>query len=533
MEILLDTLAALEIAVLAALLLQGANGLLLAALYFRLRRGAERRRRRLFRRFHAALPARGWPTVTVQLPLYNERFVAGRLIDAVARLDYPPERLEIQVLDDSTDATAAIVRAKVRGLRARGVDIRRLHRPGREGFKAGALAAGLAGARGEFIAIFDADFLPPPDFLKRALPFFADPRTGLVQARWGHLNAGENLLTRLQAVAVDGHFLLEQAPRAFAGWFLTFNGSAGVWRREAIAAADGWQADTLTEDLDLSYRAQLAGWRLAVAPDLVCPGELPATLAAFRAQQRRWAQGSIQTARKILGRLWAAPLSPAVKVQACLHLTRYLAHPLALLALLLAVPALFAPLVAAAAAGPPGSDALLALGALAPGAAALAAQGWAHPPFGRRLRYLPALMGLAAGLSFGNSRAVIAALRGTAAAFERTPKRGASRPPGPGYDPPPASALPEILLGLYALGACGLAAARGRLLPGIFLLIYAAGFLGVGALSLAGRPGAPARKEPCDHEGLPGPLPRRLEPLLRLRPAEPPRAADQELLGRR
>lgn len=536
---LLDTLACLQLAALAALAVYAANGLVLLAAHFRLRRAAAARKADLVRRFGSKQAGRPLPRVTVQLAVFNERFVVERLLAAVAALDYPAGRLEIQVLDDSTDATTRLVRDKVRELRGRGVDIRHIHRPHREGFKAGALASALGRAKGEFIALFDADFIPPADFLKRALPFFADPRVGLVQAAWGHLNAGENLLTRLQAVAIDGHFALEQAPRAWAGWFLGFNGSAGLWRREAIEAAGGWQTDTLTEDLDLSYRAQLAGWKLEVDLDLVCPAELPASLAAFRAQQRRWARGSLATARKLLGRVFAAPLPPVVKLEALLHLTRYLAHPLALLALLLAPPALYAPLFSAAPTAFPGLDALLWLGALAPGAAVLAAQGRIRPHWGSRLRYLPALMMLAAGLGPQNSRAALAGLLGRSGLFERTPKRGAARPRpsgrrAPGYAEPAASALPEIALGLYALGAFGLHAAQGRIFSGAFLLIYAAGLLGVGALALRGRHPRPHR-EACGHgpQGVPGPLPRRLEPLLRLRPAEPPRAADQELLGRR
>ena len=228
-----------------------------------------------------------WPRVTVQLPLYNEYYVVERLIDAVCRLDYPRDRLEIQVLDDSADESRALASRKVAEKRAAGFDIHDIHRHDRRGFKAGALADGLQTARGELIAIFDADFLPPADFLKRTVPYFADERIGMVQARWGHINADYSLLTRIQSVYLDGHFILEHTARNRSGAFFNFNGTAGVWRRETIDDAGGWSDDTLTEDLDISYRAQLMGWRFVFLPDLVCPAELPVDVGAFRSQQHR------------------------------------------------------------------------------------------------------------------------------------------------------------------------------------------------------------------------------------------------------
>src|SRR5262245_26641174 len=261
------------------------------------------------------------PFVTVQLPLYNEASVAPRLLEAVCRLEWPRDRLEIQVLDDSTDDTLAVVESLAARLRTEGTEVRVLHRARRDGYKAGALAAGLAEARGTLIAVFDADFVPGPEFLREVVPAFADPGVGMVQARWGHLNREHSWLTRVQALLLDGHFLVEHAARFRSGRFFNFNGTAGVWRRACIEDAGGWQRDTLTEDLDLSYRAQLAGWRFVFQDATIAPAELPVEVAAFKGQQHRWAKGSIQTARKLLPRILAAPLPLAVRLEALLHLT--------------------------------------------------------------------------------------------------------------------------------------------------------------------------------------------------------------------
>jgi len=260
------------------------------------------------------------PLVTVQLPVFNERFVAERLVDAVARLDWPADRLEIQVLDDSTDDTSDIVARRVAHWRDRGVRMRHIRRAHRGGFKAGALAEGLKAASGEFVAIFDADFIPAPDFLKKTIPHFHDPRVGMVQARWGFCNGEHSWLTGVQALLLGPHFSIEHQVRFRKGLFFNFNGTAGIWRRRAITDAGGWRADTVTEDLDLSYRAQLAGWRFVYLDGYEVPSELPVTLAAFRGQQQRWAKGSVQTARKILPLLLSRDLPFAVKCEALTHL---------------------------------------------------------------------------------------------------------------------------------------------------------------------------------------------------------------------
>src|SRR5678815_1119961 len=261
------------------------------------------------------------PVVTVQLPLYNEMYVADRLIESVCALDYPRELLEIQVLDDSTDETRGIAQAAVRRFAAKGVDIKYYHRADRTGYKAGALEAGLRVARGEFVAIFDADFLPGADFLLRLMPHFSHARIAMVQARWGHINQDYSLLTKIQSIMLDGHFVLEHGSRNRAGCFFNFNGTAGIWRRDAIEQAGGWQHDTLTEDLDLSYRAQLKGWRFVFMEDVITPAELPVEMNSFKSQQFRWAKGSVQTFLKLMPRLLRSDQPLHVKAEAFFHLS--------------------------------------------------------------------------------------------------------------------------------------------------------------------------------------------------------------------
>lgn len=261
------------------------------------------------------------PFVTVQLPVYNERYVVERLIDALANLDYPREKMEIQVLDDSDDDSFDLAAARVKYWKEQGIQIEHVRRPKREGFKAGALAYGLQLSKGEFIAIFDADFIPPSDFLKRCLPLFVKPEVGVVQTRWGHLNKDYSLLSRLQAFALDAHFSIEQVGRGAAGHFINFNGTAGVWRKSCIEDAGGWSADTLTEDLDLSYRAQLKSWKTEYIEELVCPAELPVQMNALKAQQFRWSKGAAECARKNLGKvLRSGKHRMATKITALFHL---------------------------------------------------------------------------------------------------------------------------------------------------------------------------------------------------------------------
>lgn len=271
------------------------------------------------------------PRVTIQLPIFNEMYVVERLVDAVCRIDYPRELLEIQVLDDSTDETCAIARACVERHRQKGHDIVYVHRTNRQGYKAGALENGLLTARGEFVAVFDADFVPSPDFLHRTVPFFADSQVGMVQVRWGHLNRDFSILTQAQSIFLDGHFIIEHTARNRSGCFFNFNGTAGIWRRVTIADAGGWQHDTLTEDLDLSYRSQVKGWQFVFLNDVVSPAEVPVEMNAFKSQQHRWAKGSIQTARKLLPMILKSDLPFAVKREAFFHLTNNMAYLLMVL----------------------------------------------------------------------------------------------------------------------------------------------------------------------------------------------------------
>lgn len=281
-----------------------------------------------------------FPVVTVQLPLYNERFVARRLLDAAARLDWPRDRLEIQVLDDSDDDTCQLVDAQVARWRQQGIDMVVVRRPSRGGYKAGALAHGMTTARGEFIAVFDADFIPPADFLRSTLPWFRDRGVGMVQARWSFFNANHSWFTGIQSLMLGAHFSIEHRVRYQQGLFFNFNGTAGIWRRCAIDSAGGWQADTITEDLDLSYRAQMAGWRFVYLDHCDVPSELPVTMSALRTQQQRWAKGSIQTARKILPVLMKKHLPPAVKIEAVAHLMANIFWLLGMIAILTLYPAI-------------------------------------------------------------------------------------------------------------------------------------------------------------------------------------------------
>ena len=281
-----------------------------------------------------------WPRVTVQLPIYNERYVIERLIESVAAFDYPRELLDIQVLDDSTDETQTVARDCVERYRRLGVPISYIHRDSREGFKAGALQEGLKSSEGEFVAIFDADFIPPADFVRRTVPYFADPKLAMAQTRWTYVNRNYSALTECEAILLDGHFAIEHSSRFRSGVFFNFNGTAGIWRRSAIEDAGGWQHDTLTEDTDLSYRAQMCGWRFIYLPEIECPSELPVEMNAFKSQQARWAKGLMQTAKKILPRVLKSDQPSAVKSEAVFHLTANISYPLMVFMSLILLPAM-------------------------------------------------------------------------------------------------------------------------------------------------------------------------------------------------
>ena len=434
-----------------------------------------------------------WPFVTVQLPVFNEPLVIERLIDACARLDYPRDRFEIQVLDDSTDDTPRLAARSIASAARRGVWIKHLRRPDREGYKAGALQYGLTQAQGEFIAVFDADFVPRADFLRRLIPVFADERLGAVQARWGHLNQDASLLTRIQAAGLDAHFAVEQLARRRADCFLHFNGTAGVWRRTAIADAGGWQADTIAEDLDLSYRAQLAGWGIEFLGDVVAPAELPATFEGVRNQQFRWTKGSVETARKLLRTLWTSRESLRRKVQGTFHMTGHMVFPFVLLASVLHVP-----MQASARAGGPGEAwfGWMALGSIGFAGFFLAqvfAQRRLYADWPRRLGVVPAFMAGTIGMSIRNTIAVVEGFAGISSPFVRTPKFGTAAS-GSQAAPDPirgrrqtGSAALRIACPLeFAMGAYSTAGVAYLLMTGqwdavVFQLFFAAGFVLVAA----------------------------------------------------
>jgi cellulose synthase/poly-beta-1,6-N-acetylglucosamine synthase-like glycosyltransferase len=429
------------------------------------------------------------PVVTVQLPIYNEMYVADRLIDAVCELDYPRELLDVQVLDDSTDETTTIAERAVRRHQIAGVNITYLHRTDRRGFKAGALEAGLKKARGEYIAIFDADFLPPRNFLRRTIDFFTDARIAMVQARWGHINEEYSLLTKIQAILLDGHFVLEHGGRNRSGLFFNFNGTAGIWRRTAIDDAGGWQHDTLTEDLDLSYRAQLRGWRFVFLHDLVAPAEVPVEMNAFKSQQHRWAKGSIQTCRKVLPQILRSDLPLRVKGEAFFHLTANFNYLLMCVLSVLMAPSMVirynmgwyemllidVPLFFAATASVANFY--------------MVCQRELHSDWTTRLKYLPFLMSIGIGLTVNNTRAVLEALFRKETEFARTPKYRiegqADEWIGKKYrQSVVVQPIIELALGLYYTATVFYALANGIYGTVPFLVLFQIGFLYTGLLSI-------------------------------------------------
>ena len=431
------------------------------------------------------------PVVTVQLPLYNESQVAGRVIETIIKLDYPPDRLQIQVLDDSTDDTLQVVTEKVNYWRNRSRWIELHHRTDRTDYKAGALREGLRTAGGEFIVIFDADFIPSPDWLKKALvPFFqpGGERVGFVQTRWSHLNDNFSLLTRAQALGLDAHFGIEQTVRGSTGLLMSFNGTAGIWRRAALEEAGNWRGDTLAEDLDLSYRAQLCGWKACFLRDVIAPAELPVLMIGFKRQQFRWAKGSIQ-ALKLLGKqILNAPISIWHKIEAFLHLSGYMVHPLMLSLLILTLPLTFKwenvlnrlPL---------GWIGVVGLGVPF---AYITSQMTLYPPrrWWQWFVRMPVLSALGVGIAVNNTGGIIEAFLGKQSAFERTPKIGDIR-----HIELTEKVIAErlmvsnstwfeLILGVYALIDGILAVKDGNRIGAIFYALYAAGFMWVAGSTL-------------------------------------------------
>jgi cellulose synthase/poly-beta-1,6-N-acetylglucosamine synthase-like glycosyltransferase len=440
-------------------------------------------------------PVTDWPKVTIQLPIFNERYVIERLVDAVSLFDYPREQLDIQVLDDSTDETCEVARDCVERHAAAGLPIVYIHRFNRQGYKAGALENGLKTAAGEFIAIFDADFIPPSDFLRRTIPHFVNPeggaKIGMVQARWTYLNSDYSLLTRVETILLDGHFVIEHGGRSRRGAFFNFNGTAGVWRRGAIDSAGGWEHDTLTEDTDLSYRAQLKGWKFLYLPEIECASELPVDMNGFKAQQARWAKGLMQTAKKVLPRVFRSNAPLYVKSEAFFHLTANISYPLMVLLSTMLLPAMivrfyqgwFQMLVI---------DLPLFLASTCSiSSFYLAAQKELRPKtWMKTFLYMPFVMATGIGLSVRNAQAVLEAIVGKKSEFARTPKfkiEGKSGTFAAKKYKNKSGWMPyfEIGLGLYFSLAILYAIANENYATVPFLLLFVWGYLYTGFMSLS------------------------------------------------
>jgi cellulose synthase/poly-beta-1,6-N-acetylglucosamine synthase-like glycosyltransferase len=429
------------------------------------------------------------PRVTMQLPIFNEVYVVERLLKSVSEIDYPKDRLQIQVLDDSTDDTRELTASCVSELQSRGFNVELIHRTDRTGFKAGALETGLASAQSEFVCILDADFVPNPDLLKKTIHFFTDPKVGMIQTRWGHLNRGYSLLTRVQAMFLDGHLLLEQTARSRSGRFFNFNGTAGLWRRSCIDEAGGWQHDTLTEDLDLSYRAQLAGWKFIFLPDVITPAELPVDMNGFKSQQHRWTKGSIQTCKKLLPTIWRSNLPLGIKIEATAHLTSNFAYLLLACLCVLLHPSTGGPETGWV------RTILLDVPIFLTASVSVAvfyicAQRELNPrTWMKEILLLPAMLALGVGLSLNNARAVLEAVFNHKSDFARTPKYGIERKAQPWRSckyMPLKSLLPiaEMAFALYFTYFVWFAFQHRQFLSVPFLAMFQVGFLYVSLSSL-------------------------------------------------
>jgi cellulose synthase/poly-beta-1,6-N-acetylglucosamine synthase-like glycosyltransferase len=463
----------------------GINCYWLLALFLKNKRKEVVHDRRKLRRFFADGGMDKLPVVTTQLPVYNEANVIERLIRSVCAMEYPKGKHEIQVLDDSTDGSEKISARLVEEMRAQGHDIVLIHRTNRKDYKAGALNEGMQVCKGEFIAIFDADFVPPPDYLLRCVPFLSmDKEIGLVQARWGHLNSQESSLTLAQSIGIDGHFVIEQSARSWGRLFMNFNGTAGIWRKSAIEKSGGWEGDTLTEDMDLSYRAQLHGWRMKFLYDVVVPAELPSDINAFKSQQFRWAKGSIQTAMKLLPQVMRSDANWKVKLQSILHTTHYAIHPLMLITALLALPLLYWFPFKVGAIAFTSLCVLILVSSLAPSTLYLVAQKMSRKNWKSRILSLPTLMALGVGVALNNTRAVLSALSGQKGAFIRTPKAG-DKTIAVYKSKFPLASVFELALGAYCFVGFVNYTTAEKYLVGPFLGLYAVGFSVVGCMSLA------------------------------------------------
>ncbi|MCY2926525.1 MAG: glycosyltransferase family 2 protein [Planctomycetota bacterium] len=439
------------------------------------------------------------PLVTIQLPMFNEQYVAKRIIEKACLIDYPREKLQIQVLDDSTDDTVQIAAAACEEARDKGFDVEHIHRTDRSGYKAGAMENGLKTAKGEFVMIFDADFVPAPDILMRSIHHFTNPKVCVVQTRWEHINRYDSLLTQSQAIYLDGHFAIEHVARNRSQRFMSFNGTAGTWRKVAIADAGGWHHDTLTEDLDLSYRAQMKGWKFVFLPEVTAPAELPPEMNAFKAQQFRWTKGGAQTALKMLPKVMLAKLPLKVKIEAFFHLTGFTVHIYVLLLMAMILPAMHTRLLPFDS-GIGQSIVDVAVFALATMSAVLfyaASQIELFGDWRTILKFMPMLMALGVGLCVSNTKAILEALFGHKTEFVRTPKYGDARTvPSPDVNLPRKKKrrfdvvpVVEILFAIYMLTSLVISLAGGSrtVLWAPFLAMFAFGFLYVSLLSLQTR----------------------------------------------
>jgi cellulose synthase/poly-beta-1,6-N-acetylglucosamine synthase-like glycosyltransferase len=468
-------------AVMILLAVYGIHRYTLVYLYYKYRKNANSAPSRQFAEL---------PLVTVQLPIYNEQFVIDRLIEAVCAMEYPREKLEIQLLDDSTDETQEVAADIVARYAALGHPIEYIHRSNRYGYKAGALDAGLNLAKGEFVAIFDADFVPPADWLMNVVPHFAEPEIGMVQTRWTHLNRDYSMLTQIEAILLDGHFVLEHGARYRSGDFFNFNGTAGMWRRQAITDAGGWQHDTLTEGTDLSYRSQLAGWKFKYLPHIECPAELPIEMTAFKTQQARWAKGLIQTSIKVLPQIWRSNVPKRIKIEAIYHLTANLSYPLMVIMSALLIPAMICrfyqgwfqmllidvPLFTAS------SFSIAVFYVVSQ--RELFPKSWM-----KTFLYLPFLMALGIGLTVTNTKAVMEALFGIKSAFARTPKYAVAKKGEKSQAAKYRKRLVlapwiELLLGCYFFLAILYTFSNHNYFTAPFLILFVIGYWYTGLMSL-------------------------------------------------
>jgi len=436
------------------------------------------------------------PDVTIQLPIYNEFYVADRLIEHSLKIIWPREKLEVQVLDDSTDETIEKVKNIVSSFKKQGYNIKHIHRTNRAGHKAGALKEGLKIAKGEFVAVFDADFIPAPDFLIKTIPYFQEPDIGMVQTRWGHINDDYSILTKAQSFGIDGHFMIEQVARNANSLWMNFNGTGGIWRKSCIYESGNWQSDTLTEDFDLSYRAELAGWKFRYFKDIVNPSELPATISAFKSQQFRWCKGSIQTAVKLIPRILKSKFSWQIKAEAIVHLLNYSVHPLMIINILFTLPLLLMDnwsifkLYDASLFILFGAAAFLSVGTFGPTVFYMYSQRELYSNWKRRIIWMPVLMMIGTGIAVVNTRAWLEAVLGIQSSFKRTPKyRIESKKDNlkerMKYSLPlDKMAFLEMFMGIYSLVLIYFSITTGRLFIMPFLILYASGFFYVSFLSV-------------------------------------------------